>query len=75
MNKAKHNHIPTRHLSSKELSDRWGMSIQTLYNWVALAADLPPSIKIGGKRRWALRDVENWENERKEETKGGDLSV
>lgn len=69
MNEKKYNHIQTHHLPSQLLANRWKISIQTLYNWIATGKDLPPSIKIGGKRRWALEDVERWENERKEETK------
>lgn len=36
-----------------------GMSVQTMEKWTRLGV-LPPSVKIGNRHYWRLRDLERW---------------
>ena len=55
------------YISPAELSQRWGIPINTIYNRLTRGDDMPRSIRIGGLRRFDLRDVERWETEHAEE--------
>lgn len=56
-------HLPPslQTLSCEDLAVILGVSVDTLYNRATRTPNLlPPSLKIGGKRRYRVVDVEAW---------------
>ncbi|WP_442951856.1 helix-turn-helix domain-containing protein [Oryzomicrobium sp.] len=56
-------HLPSslKTISSDDLAGILGVSVDTLYNRATRTPHLlPPSLKIGGKRRYRVVDVEAW---------------
>lgn len=49
-------------LSVKDLSDRYGVSVATIWRWTAERSDFPKPIKLGiGCTRWRIEDLEAFE--------------
>jgi excisionase family DNA binding protein len=55
-------------LSVKDLADRYGVPVPTVYGWLHKGT-APPSLKVGRYRRFRLADVLAWEDQRREEGK------
>lgn len=53
-----------KHLTDKELAERWGMHKGSLANWRVQGIG-PKFIKVGKKVLYAVSDVETWENKQK----------
>jgi predicted site-specific integrase-resolvase len=51
-----------RHLTSKELGRRWNMSFRSLERW-RVRGKGPPYIRINGRCRYRLEDIEAFERE------------
>lgn len=49
-------------LTSKELSDRWRLSDQTLANW-RYAGKGPPYIRVGSRVLYPVEGVHKWEEQ------------
>jgi predicted site-specific integrase-resolvase len=58
----KSSHVPVRHLSQKELAQRWSMSHRSLERW-RWEGKGPRFLKIGGRAIYRLEDVEAYEAE------------
>lgn len=54
--------VEERHLTPKDLAERLGVPIQTLYKWNS-AGTGPRYMSIGRHVRYRLADVVAWENE------------
>ena len=54
--------MTTRHLSQKELAERWGLSPRTLERWRWIGKGVP-YLKLGGRVVYRLEDVERFEAE------------
>lgn len=52
-----------RRLSPRDLAQREGVSLQTVYAWNSTGSG-PPYMKIGRHVRYRLADVISWENSR-----------
>lgn len=55
-------------LTAKELADRWGVSVGTIYNRRHRGLPMPPGIRTLGTLRFPLEDVEHFELMRHQET-------
>lgn len=51
-----------RLIGPEEISERWGISIRTVYSWRATQKG-PPAARIGKHLRYRLKDVEAWLDE------------
>lgn len=53
-------------LSPEQLSDRWGnaVGVPTLANW-RVKGKGPRFVKVGGRVRYPIADVEKWEEKRR----------
>ncbi|TAH37829.1 MAG: DNA-binding protein [Alphaproteobacteria bacterium] len=54
---------PIQHINQKELSERLGVSCRTLERWRWIGIG-PRFIKIGGRVRYRLCDIETYEHSR-----------
>ncbi|MGP9509522.1 MULTISPECIES: helix-turn-helix transcriptional regulator [unclassified Halomonas] len=53
------------YLTAKQVAERLGVSINTVWRWVREQDDFPKPKKLGEKTtRWRLEDVDNWANDR-----------
>lgn len=52
-----------KHLTIRDLAEREGVSLPTVYRWNSLGAG-PRYMKIGKHVRYKLADVVKWENSR-----------
>ena len=52
--------VTTRLLDIKELSERIGITVATLYAWRSNGHDMPRALKIGGRVRWTEESVAEW---------------
>ncbi len=57
---------PSIILSPEQLSDRWGnaVGVPTLANW-RVKGKGPRFVKVGGRVRYPIVDVEQWEEKRR----------
>jgi predicted DNA-binding transcriptional regulator AlpA len=51
-------------LTSRQLAERFQVSIRTIFGWLK-AGILPAPLRIGGVLRWRLADIEAWEESRR----------
>ena len=52
-------------LSDRQLSDRWGVTRQTIWKWLRNDPGFPrPTRLSAGTTRWRLAEIELWEGSR-----------
>lgn len=54
----------TEKVSTKQVAQLCGVSVQTIYNWISTDSTFPRGIKRGRKNMWLRADVEAWESAR-----------
>ena len=53
-------------LTDKQLSDRWGVTRQTIWKWLRDDPTFPQPTRLSaGTTRWRLDEVEQWEASRR----------
>jgi len=52
--------IGVKYMDVEEVSERIGISVQTIYRWRAEGLSVPLAFKIGGRLRWREGVVEDW---------------
>jgi predicted DNA-binding transcriptional regulator AlpA len=52
-------------LSVEDLAARWGVKPTVVYK-LRYSHQAPPAIRVGRELRWNLRDVESWEQARRD---------
>jgi len=57
-----------KYLTVDELSRRWRVSKQTVYNRICAGRDMPRSVRVGLRRLFPVDEVDRWENDRLEDT-------
>jgi len=50
-------------LAAKKVAERYGVTRQTIRNWVK-AGSFPKPIRMNGAVRWDILDLEKWEKSR-----------
>jgi predicted site-specific integrase-resolvase len=63
--------MAVRHLNQVELADRWNISHRTLERW-RWAGTGPRFVKFGGRVRYRLADIEEFEQEQLRHLTGTD---
>lgn len=59
---AKKPRTPSQFLSDTQISQRYGVSRQTVWRWASTDSTFPAPIKLSpGCTRWNLTDLEAWE--------------
>lgn len=54
-------------MSASDLARRYSVGVITIWKWAA-KPDFPAAVRFTGKcTRWALSDIEKWENRMKDE--------
>lgn len=49
-------------MSAREVAARYGLTKETVYR-MAYVGTMPPGIRLGRMRRWALPELEAWEQD------------
>lgn len=62
--------LQTVHLTPGQLAARLNMNVKTIYNMRSRGGDLPRAMLYGGRPRWRLSDVIDWEESKLEPVKG-----
>lgn len=54
-------------LAAKQVADRYGVGVATIWRWSKARAEFPKPKKLGDNcTRWNLADLEAWESSREE---------
>lgn len=54
-----------KYLSDRQLAERYGVTVQSIWRWHRDDATFPRSVKLSsGTTRWKLSEIEAWEKSR-----------